>query len=224
MNLCLSFLSVFGLVVSVAAADGPLVLFDMDTIRHQPGTVGPQKAPIGTVELVEGKVGRACRFNFGTNNQSGFFTASVRPTLAWDQAAGLSFWVKGDGSTNWGGLELIELKNDWDAGARGPDWRDKLRLAVDRIRRLTKGRAEVLLMTTCPALARWDTMNELADATCAVAAEKRTGLAEIATAFHQHGAEEDKRAALFAWDKTHLGETGHRLAAETVFRELQQER
>ena len=154
MNLRLFLLSAFGLPLSVVGADGTSVLFDMDTIRHQPGTVGGQKAPIGTVELVEGKAGKACRFSFGTNNQSGFFTASVRPTPAWDQAAGLSFWVKGDGSTNSGGLELIELKNDWDAGARGPDWRDKLRLAVDRIRRLTKGRAEVLLMTTCPALAR----------------------------------------------------------------------
>ena len=110
MNLRLFLLSAFGLPLSVGGADGPSVLFDMDTIRHQPGTVGAQKAPIGTVELVEGKVGRACRFNFGTNNQSGFFTASVQPTPVWDHAAGLSFWVKGDGSTNWGGLELIELK------------------------------------------------------------------------------------------------------------------
>ena len=110
MNLRLFLLSTLGLVVSAANADGPSVIFDMDTIRHQPGTVGPQKTPIGTVELVEGKVGRACRFSFGTNNQSGFFTASVRPTPAWDLAAGLSFWIKGDGSTNWGGLELIELE------------------------------------------------------------------------------------------------------------------
>ena len=101
-------LSAFGFTLTVAGADGPSVIFDMDTIRHQPGTVGPQKVPIGTVELVEGKIGKACRFSFGTNNQSGFFTASVRPTPGWNQAAGLSFWVKGDGSTNWGGLELID--------------------------------------------------------------------------------------------------------------------
>lgn len=31
--------------------------------------------------------------------------------------------------------------NDWDGGARGPGWREKLRFAVDRIRRLTKGRS-----------------------------------------------------------------------------------
>lgn len=398
-------LSTLGLAINIVSAPDSSVIFDMDTIRHQPGVVGPQKIPIGTVELVEGKVGRACRFGFGTNDQSGFFTASVRPTPAWDQAAGFSFWVKGDGSTNWGGLEMIdgsdyglrygycfpidstdwrqitvpwydlvpelpkgqfvgaksgyapsrfgnlwfgkwfywrdfpassfvvdqvtleptleldttdytpaqggtprllaklkarqpvtivtmgdsltdkrhwanrsvlwsellaaklketfgsEVKlvnpaiggtqltqnlilmprwlqdtpepdlvtvwfgyNDWDGGARGPDWRDKMRFTVDRIRRLTKGRAEVLLVTTCPALARWDTMNELADATRAVAAEKKTGLADVATAFHEHGSDETKRAALFAWDKTHLGETGHREAAETVFRALQKGR
>jgi len=67
-------------------------------------------------------------------------------------------------------------------------------------------------------------MNELAEATRAVAAEKKTGLADVATEFHQHGVDEAKRAALFAWDKTNLGDMGHRLAAETVFQALQQER
>jgi lysophospholipase L1-like esterase len=382
------------------AAESSIVL-DMDTVRHQPGAVGPEKAPVGTVALVEGRFGRACQFNFGTNNQSGFFTANVRPTPAWDQAAGLSFWVKGDGSTNWGGLELIDgsdyalrygycfpidstqwrkitvpwcdlvpelpqgqfvaaktgyppsrfgnlwfgkwfywrefpacsfaidqialepnldldaadytpatvgtprligrlkarqsvtivtmgdsltdkrhwanrsvlwaellagrLKatfgsevtlvnpaiggtqltqnlvlmprwlhdspepdlvtvwfgyNDWDAGARGPDWREKLRFAADRVRRLTKGRAEVLLITSCPTLERWETMNELAQATRDVAAEKRTGLADVAVAFHTQASDDTRRATLFAWDKTHLGEAGHRLAADTVFQAL----
>ena len=402
MNLRLGPLITFGFVAWATSAADSLVVFDMDTIRHQPGTVGPQKAPLGTVELVEGKVGRACRFSFGTNNQSGFFTASVRPTPSWDQAAGFSFWVQGDGSSNWGGLELIdgsdyalrygycfpidstawrkitvpwcdlvpelpkgqvvdaksgyapsrfgnlwlgkwyywrdfpacsfaidevaleakveldpvdytpprasmprllaklkarqpitivtmgdsltdkrhwanrstlwsellaakleavfgsEVKlvdpalggtqltqnlilmprwlqdtpepdlvtvwfgfNDWDGGARGPDWREKSRFAVDRIRRLTKGRAEVMLITTCPAPARWETMEELAEATRATAAEKKTGLADVAAAFHKHGEAEAKRMTLFAWDKTHLGEAGHRLAAETVFESIQ---
>jgi lysophospholipase L1-like esterase len=111
--------------------------------------------------------------------------------------------------------------NDWDGGARGLDWREKMRFAVDRIRRLTKGRTEVLLLTTAPALARWDTMNELAEVTRAVAAEKKTGLADVAAAFHLQGADETKRAALFAWDKTHLGEVGHRLAAETVLQAIE---
>jgi lysophospholipase L1-like esterase len=395
-------LNALGVMACAADAAESPVIWDMNTVRHQPGTVGPQKVPIGTVALVEGKESRACQFNFGTNNQSGFFTASIRPTTAWDQAAGLSFWVKGDGSTHWGGLELIDgtdfalrygycfpidstewrkitvpwcdlipelpqaqfidgkgdyapsrfgnlwfgkwfywrdfpacsfaidevaleskvdldatdysppasgtsrflaklksrqpvtlvtmgdslsdkrhwanrntlwsellavklkdifgcevklinpaiggtqltqnlilmprwLKetpapdlvtvwfgyNDWDGGARGPDWHQKMRFAVERIRRLTQGRSEVLLITTCPTLERWDTMNELAAATRAVAAENKAGLADVAEAFHKFGAEEVKRTNLFAWDKTHLGEAGHRLAAETVFESLQ---
>ena len=33
--------------------------------------------------------------------------ATIHGTPAWDRAAGLSFWVKGDGSDHFGGLELI---------------------------------------------------------------------------------------------------------------------
>ncbi len=404
MNLRLFLPSALAFAINLAGAADPPVIFDMDTVRHQPTTAGAEKVPVGKVELIEGKVGGACRFSFGPKDQSGFFTASVRPTSDWDKAAGLSFWVKGDGSASWGGLEMIdgsdyalrygycfpidstewrkitvawrdlvpelpkgqlvdaksgyppsrfgnlwfgkwyywrefpacsfavdqvslepsldldttdytparagtprllaklkarqavtivtmgdsltdkrhwanrdvlwaellaarlkevhgaEVKlvnpaiggtqltqnlvlmprwlqetpepdlvtvwfgyNDWDGGARGPDWREKTRFAVDRIRRMTRGRAEVLLMTTAPALGRWDTMEELAEATRAVAAEKKTGLADVAGAFHERGAEEAKRAALFAWDKTHLGEAGHRLAAETVLQAIQRE-
>jgi hypothetical protein len=84
--------------------------------------------------------------------------------------------------------------------------------------------AEVLLIATCPALGGWDMMNDLAEATRVVDAEKKTGLADVATAFHPRGTEEAQRAALFKWDKTHPGEMGHRLAVETVFQALQQER
>lgn len=394
-------LAVLSFTAGVAAAAEPAIIFDMDTLRHRPGTFGERKTQVGTAELVEGKFGQACLFRFATNAQSGFFTAGIKPTPAWDQGAGFSFWVKGDGSTNWGGIELIDgsdyalrygycfpidstewrritvpwcdlipelpkgrfvdaqsgfapsrfgnfwfgkwvywrdypacsfaidqialepivatdlavytpaqagtprllarLKahqpvtivtmgdslsdkrhwanrdalwsellaaklrefsgakvklvnpaiggtqltqnlvlmphwlrdtpepnlvtvwfgyNDWDAGARGPDWREKLRFTVDRIRRLTQGRTEVLLLTTCPALERWDTMSELVDATRAVAAEKKTGLADVAAAFHQRGADLAMRKALFCSDKTHLGEAGHRLVAETVLQTL----
>ena len=40
-------------------------------------------------------------------------------------------------------------------------------------------------MTTCPAISRWDTMEELAEAVRIVAAEKKTGLADVSAAFHQ---------------------------------------
>ncbi|MBN2476792.1 MAG: heparinase II/III family protein [Pirellulales bacterium] len=372
------------------------ILFDMDTVRHQPTTGGEGKTPIGAVELVPGKVGQACQFTFHDGAQSGFFTASVRPSAAWDEAAGLSFWVKGDGSSSFGGLELIDSSNyglryaccfpidstewrritvpwcdlvpelpagqpidpqagyrpsgfgnlwfgkwyywreypacsfaidqvalepeiavdqtdytplqpgaprvlaklkagqpvtivtmgdsltdkrhwanreilwaqrmaaqlkqrfgsevtlvnpaiggtqltqnlvlmprwlggappdlvtvwfgfnDWDAGMRGPHFRTLLGFAVDRIRRMTGGRSDVMLITTCPAVARWDTMEELAEAVRAVAAEKKTALADVSAAMHQAAADEPARLELFAWDKTHLGPAGHELAAATV--------
>jgi hypothetical protein len=66
-------------------------------------------------------------------------------------------------------------------------------------------------------------MNELAEVTRAVATEKNTGLADVAATFHQRGADEAQRAVLFAWDKTHLGDVGHRLASKTVFRAIGQE-
>ncbi len=392
---CLSGLLAFS---SAPAQQTPQVLLDMDTIRHQPGAFGPNKKPAGTVELVEGKFGKACKFSFAPDATGGFFTCWLRATPDWDQAAGLSFWVKGDGSQSWGGLELIDaddyslryaycfptdstdwrqivvpwrdlipelpagkpvdpvngyapshfanfwfgkwyywrdypacsfavdqvalepkidlpldaplpqnpgvprllgklqakqpvtivtmgdslsdkrhwanretlwsevlaakLKatygsevtlvnpalggtqltqnlilmprwllatpkpdlvtvwfgfNDWDSGMRGPHFAETLRLAVDRIRRMTGG-AEVMLITTCPALARWDTMEELAQAGRTVAAEKRTGLADVAAAFHAAGAQEAARPALYAWDATHLGAPGHNLAADTVLK------
>ena len=381
---------------SALAQDQPRVLMDMDTILHQPGTFGNDKTPVGTVELVPGKFGQACKFSFVANASGGFFTKWLKGTPEWDQAAGLSFWVKGDGSDSWGGLEMIDADNytlrygycfpvnstdwrkivvpwrdlipelpagkpvdpkagyppshfanlwfgkwyywrdypahsftidqialeptvppppapalpakagvprlleklkakqpvtivtmgdslsdkahwanrqtlwsellvsklketygsevtlvnpaiggtqltqnlilmprwlattpkpdlvtvwfgfnDWDSGMRGEHFAEMLRIAVDRIRAMTGG-AEVLLMTTCPAVARWDTMNELADAVRAVAAEKRTGLADVAAAFHAAAPDEATRPSLYCDDRTHLGAKGHTLVAETV--------
>jgi lysophospholipase L1-like esterase len=59
-------------------------------------------------------------------------------------------------------------------------------------------------------------MAELAEAVRAVAAGKRTGLADLAAAFHQAGANEADRPQLYCSDKTHLGAKGHELAASTV--------
>ena len=49
--------------------------------------------------------------------------------------------------------------NDWTSGMRGPRFKETMAFAVDRIRRMTG--AEVLLMTTCPAMERWTDMAEL---------------------------------------------------------------
>ena len=45
---------------------------------------------------------------FLENAKANFFTAWYNPTVNWDDFAGLSFWVKGDGSNSWGGIQLID--------------------------------------------------------------------------------------------------------------------
>ena len=99
---------------------------------------------------------------------------------------------------------------------RGDRFREVLGFAVDRIRRMTGGHSEVLVVTTCPSLERWDTMEELAEAVRQVAKDKRTGLADVAAAFHKAGADEATRPTLYCRDETHLSKEGHILAAETV--------
>ncbi|MBN2137461.1 MAG: SGNH/GDSL hydrolase family protein [Sedimentisphaerales bacterium] len=392
-------------LIAVAAAlsaawGGETVIFDMDTVRHKP-TAGPDKEPVGKVSVVPGRFGDACLFGFRENRPSGFFTASVAADEKWNDSAGVSFYVKGDGSKSWAGLEMIDksdyslryafcfpidstqwrkvtvawrelipelpggepadskggyapsgfgnlwfgkwyywrdypahsfaidhiclessisldcndytpsqggplktleklkseepvtivtmgdslsdkrhwanrdilwsevlrgrLKerfggevtlvnpaiggtqlsqnlilmprwlsenpqpdlvvvwfgfNDWDAGMRRTKFERILRIGVERIRRLTGGRSEIMLVTTCPAVERWDTMEELALAVRTVAAEKKTALADVSAAFHKAGVEETARNELFCRDKVHLGEQGHRLTAETVFKAI----
>ena len=97
---------------------------------------------------------------------------------------------------------------------RGERFKKILAFGVDRIRRLTEGKAEILLLTTCPAVDRWETMKELSAAVRAVAAEKKTGLADIEAAFYKAGAENKER--LYCKDKVHLGPEGHKVFAQAV--------
>jgi lysophospholipase L1-like esterase len=392
---------VFACAAYVFAQEAPSVIFDMDTVKHKPLEIenkDKQKMPCGTVELVDGKFGEAVKFTFIDGH--GFITAGVRPDLSggWDEAEGFSFWVKGDGSKSWGGVELVDgddyklrygvcfpidstewtkitvpwrdvipenpaaplvdaktgykpssfrnfwfgkwwywaqyppcsftidqvqlekkialdmtdytpaapgaarflaklkakqpvtivtmgdslsdkkhwanreklwsemlvksleekfggkatlvnpalggtilstnlvlmprwLKdtpksdlvtvwfgyNDYDSGMRGERFKEMLRLAVDRIRRETKGAADVMLLTTCPANKRWTEMEELAQAVRDVAKEKRTGLADVSAEFHKIAeADEALKLNYWAWDKTHLGAKGHEVARDTV--------
>lgn len=97
---------------------------------------------------------------------------------------------------------------------RGEMFFDAEKDAVDRIRRATGGKADVLLLTTCPALERWETMAELSDAARRAAREKNAGVADIEKAMHNAGA--TNRERLYARDKVHLGPDGHRVLAATV--------
>src|ERR1700728_4413285 len=83
------------------AADDEAVIDTMDQIRFR-ATNDMAKA-----ELVDGKVGKAVRFSFPENCQNMFFTSNQHGKPAWDEADGFSFWVKGDGSDHFGGLQFI---------------------------------------------------------------------------------------------------------------------
>jgi lysophospholipase L1-like esterase len=108
--------------------------------------------------------------------------------------------------------------NDWDGGTRGPQFREEMKDAIERVRRATGGKSDVLVITTCPALERWDTMSELSAACREAAKARNAGLAETEAGFHAVAAE--KRAQLFVNDKTHLAAPGHELVADAVFRAL----
>ena len=107
---------------------------------------------------------------------------------------------------------------------RGPRYKQYLRMAVDRVRRLTKGQAEIVVMTTCPGFAAWETTAELSKAAYAVAKEQNTGFADAAGAFHKAGSREEAlKRQYWVWDNVHLGPGGHELIADTVLRSLQSE-
>lgn len=64
----------------------------------------------GTAELVPGRVDKAVRFSLDKDARSAFFTSTVRGTPAWDETAGFSFWVQGDGTDHFAGLQLGSLR------------------------------------------------------------------------------------------------------------------
>ena len=109
--------------------------------------------------------------------------------------------------------------NDWEASMRGDMFFEAQKDAVERIRRATNGKADVLIMTTVPALERWTTMTELADACRRAAHETNAGLADLEAAYYAAGG--DDRARLYVDDKTHAAPAGHELIAETVFRAIE---
>jgi lysophospholipase L1-like esterase len=104
--------------------------------------------------------------------------------------------------------------NDWESGMRGDMFRDTCRETIDRIRRATKGKTDVLFMTTVPGLEAWTTRDELGEAARTAAKERKSGLADTEKAFHAVGSE--KRTELFCRDKVHLGPVGHETVAAAV--------
>lgn len=109
--------------------------------------------------------------------------------------------------------------NDWDSGMRGEQFALSCVDAVDRIRRATKGKTEVLLLTTVPAVERWRTAAELAEACRKAAKERNAGLADVEEAFLAAGKTDKEK--LFVKDKVHLSPEGHEVMARTVLQTLE---
>lgn len=106
--------------------------------------------------------------------------------------------------------------NDWESGMRGEQFRRACLDAIDRVRRATKGRADVLMMTTIPSVKEWETRAELSEACRAAARARGAWLADTEKAFLEAGKTERER--LFAWDKVHLSPAGHTNVARTVMK------
>ena len=109
--------------------------------------------------------------------------------------------------------------NDWSSGMRGAQFQDALKDAVDRIRRATKGNADVLLLTTAPSLDNGQNFDELADAARTAARDKNAGIADTYSAFQ--AVEAGKKASLYVHDKVHLGPPGHTLVAQKALEALE---
>ena len=110
--------------------------------------------------------------------------------------------------------------NDWESGMRGEMFKETVRETIDRIRRATHGKADVLFLTTVPGAERWTTYAELSDAVRASASERKAGLGDPEKAFHAAGGS-DKRESLYCTDKVHLGAVGHEIFAATVLNAIE---
>lgn len=108
--------------------------------------------------------------------------------------------------------------NDWEAGMRGPQFAESNREAIDRIRRATKGKSDVMILTTVPAVERWTSATELAEACRKAARERNAGIADIEQAFLEAGKTDKEK--LFVNDKVHLGPAGHEVVAKTVLQRI----
>ena len=109
--------------------------------------------------------------------------------------------------------------NDWSSGMRGPAFSAAQQDAVERIRRATGGRADVLILTCCPTLENGDALGEMAAGCREAARLKNAGLCEIYRAFQ--AVPQSDKAALYATDKVHLALKGQELVADSVLNSME---
>lgn len=110
--------------------------------------------------------------------------------------------------------------NDWTAGMRQARFTTVQQEAIDRVRRATGGRADVLVMTTCPPLTlnNGEAMGEMAAACRDAAHSRNAGLCDIYSAFQAVPLAD--RPPLHASDGVHLSLPGQKMVAETVMKAL----
>ena len=92
------------------------VIDTMDAVTFSQPIDGDKKVK-GKIDQVEGKVGKALKFTFDDNclNVNSAPLNTFKATPEWDNAAGISFWVKGDGSEHLGGMQFVY---NWDYATR----------------------------------------------------------------------------------------------------------
>ena len=116
---------------------------------------------------------------------------------------------------NFGGNDYNSMTGaNMDGAARGAMFYDTYKDAIDRVRRATKGKADVLVLTPIPGVERWKEYAELVEASKKAGKEKSAGIADTDAAFHEAG--KDNKERLFASDKIHLGAPGQETVANTV--------
>jgi lysophospholipase L1-like esterase len=112
--------------------------------------------------------------------------------------------------------------NDVQSGkVTGERYKDHLLLAIDRIRRETKGSADILVVTTCPGLKFWESFKELEDAARAAAKEKQTGFADLAAEVRKLGTpEEVQKLPFWSADNVHLAQKGKETFCSVVLKAI----
>ena len=109
--------------------------------------------------------------------------------------------------------------NDWSNGMRSKNFQATQQDAIDRVRRATNGKAEVLILTTCPSLENGTTFEELAVACRQAAKSKNAGLGDTYSMFQ--AVPQAEKANLYVEDKVHLSLQGQQRVAQTVLNALE---
>jgi lysophospholipase L1-like esterase len=103
--------------------------------------------------------------------------------------------------------------NDQDSKMTAAQFLEAQKDAADRVRRATKGKADVLIVTTCPAATKWEELAGFADACRKAAADRNAGLCDTYAALKEAG--KDDKAKLYS-DGVHLSPAGQDVFAKCV--------